>query len=64
MTTPVLEIKNLSVNYHPGRGPLRALRDVSMEIQPGRINRRDAKANTANGSNLPLKLRSPRETSS
>lgn len=37
MTAPVLEIEDLSVSYHTDRGPLRALRDVNMQIDPGRI---------------------------
>ena len=37
MTTPVLEIRDLSVNYDTDRGPLRALRDINIQIQPGRI---------------------------
>jgi oligopeptide/dipeptide ABC transporter ATP-binding protein len=37
MTAPVLEIKGLSVNYHTEAGPLRALRDINLQIQPGRI---------------------------
>jgi oligopeptide/dipeptide ABC transporter ATP-binding protein len=37
MTAPVLDIRNLSVSYRTDRGPLRALRHVSLQIQPGRI---------------------------
>ena len=37
MATPVLEIRDLSVNYHTERGPMRALRDINLQIQPGRI---------------------------
>jgi oligopeptide/dipeptide ABC transporter ATP-binding protein len=37
MTTPVLDIKDLSVSYHTDRGLLRALRNVNMQIDPGRI---------------------------
>ena len=37
MATPVLEIKDLSVNYQTERGPFHALRDVNIKIQPGRI---------------------------
>ena len=37
MTVPVLEIKDLSVNYQTRRGPLRALRNINIQIQPGRI---------------------------
>jgi oligopeptide/dipeptide ABC transporter ATP-binding protein len=37
MTTPVLDIKDLSVSYHTDRGLLRALRNVNMRIDPGRI---------------------------
>jgi oligopeptide/dipeptide ABC transporter ATP-binding protein len=37
MATPVLDIRNLSVNYLTDRGPLRALRGINFKIQPGRI---------------------------
>jgi oligopeptide/dipeptide ABC transporter ATP-binding protein len=37
MTTPVLEIRDLSVNYHTDRGPMCALRGINMAIQSGRI---------------------------
>ncbi len=37
MTTPVLDIDDLSVSYHTDRGVLQALRNVNMQIQPGRI---------------------------
>ncbi len=37
MTTPVLEIRDLSVSYDTQRGPLHALRNVSIQIKPGRI---------------------------
>jgi oligopeptide/dipeptide ABC transporter ATP-binding protein len=37
MTTPVLDIRNLSVGYRTDRGLLHALRNVSIRIQPGRI---------------------------
>ncbi len=37
MTQPVLDIRNLSVSYQTDRGPLRALRNVNLQIQPGRI---------------------------
>ena len=37
MTTPVLDIRNLSVSYRTDRGLLRALRNISMQIQAGRI---------------------------
>jgi oligopeptide/dipeptide ABC transporter ATP-binding protein len=37
MTTPVLDIDDLSVSYHTDRGVLRALRNVNLQIQPGRI---------------------------
>ncbi len=37
MTPPVLDIQNLSVSYHTDRGLLRALRNVNIRIQPGRI---------------------------
>jgi len=37
MTEHVLDIRNLSVSYHTDRGPLRALRNIRMRIEPGRI---------------------------
>jgi oligopeptide/dipeptide ABC transporter ATP-binding protein len=37
MTTPVLDIRNLSVSYHTDRGLLRALRNINIRIHPGRI---------------------------
>ena len=37
MTSPVLDIRDLSVSYQTDRGVLRALRKVNMCIQPGRI---------------------------
>lgn len=37
MEAPVLEIRDLSVNYDTERGPLRALRNIDIQIQPGRI---------------------------
>jgi oligopeptide/dipeptide ABC transporter ATP-binding protein len=37
MTEPVLNIKDLSVSYQTNRGVLRALRNVNLQIQPGRI---------------------------
>lgn len=37
MTTPVLDIRGLSVNYLTDRGPLRALRGINFEIAPGKI---------------------------
>ena len=37
MTTPVLEINDLSVSYHTDRGVLHALRNVNIQIQPGQI---------------------------
>ena len=37
MTTPVLDIRDLSVSYHTDRGLLRALRNINMQILPGRI---------------------------
>jgi len=37
MDSPVLEIRDLSVSYGTERGSLRALRNVNMQIQPGRI---------------------------
>ena len=37
MSEPVLEIKGLSVSYQTEIGVLKALRDVSLRIEPGRI---------------------------
>jgi oligopeptide/dipeptide ABC transporter ATP-binding protein len=37
MSEPVLDIKDLSVSYDTDRGKLRALRNVSMQIQPKQI---------------------------
>jgi len=37
MTTPVLDIRDLSVSYHTDRGLLRALRNINISIHPGRI---------------------------
>ena len=37
MSEPVLDIRDLSVGYHTERGLLRALRNIDMQIQPGRI---------------------------
>ena len=37
MTTPVLDIKDLSVSYDTDRGSLHALRNVNISIEPGRI---------------------------
>jgi oligopeptide/dipeptide ABC transporter ATP-binding protein len=37
MTTPVLDIEDLSVSYQSDRGLLRALRNINIRIQPGRI---------------------------
>jgi len=37
MTGPVLDIRNLSVSYRTEQGLLRALRNVNLQIQPGRI---------------------------
>jgi peptide/nickel transport system ATP-binding protein len=37
MTAPVLDIRDLSVSYHTERGLLRALRNVDLQINPGRI---------------------------
>ena len=37
MTAPILDIRNLSVSYQTKRGLLRALRNIDMQIQPGRI---------------------------
>ena len=37
MTAPVLDITDLSVSYYTDRGLLRALRNVNMQVDPGRI---------------------------
>ncbi len=37
MTSPVLEVKNLSVDYVVGAGTFHALSEVSFEIEPGRV---------------------------
>jgi oligopeptide/dipeptide ABC transporter ATP-binding protein len=37
MGEPVLDIRDLSVSYRTESGPLRALRNVNMQIQPGSI---------------------------
>jgi oligopeptide/dipeptide ABC transporter ATP-binding protein len=37
MSTPVMEIRDLSVSYQTDRGPLQAIRHVDIPIQPGRI---------------------------
>jgi oligopeptide/dipeptide ABC transporter ATP-binding protein len=37
MTEPVLDIRNLCVSYRTERGMLRALRNINLQIQPGRI---------------------------
>jgi oligopeptide/dipeptide ABC transporter ATP-binding protein len=37
MTAPILDIRDLSVSYQTKRGVLRALRNIDMHIQPGRI---------------------------
>src|SRR5438094_4830009 len=37
MTGPVLEVKNLSVDYVVGAGTFHALSEVSLEIEPGRV---------------------------
>jgi len=37
MSEPVLDIRDLSVSYHTDRGLLRALRNINMQIHPGRI---------------------------
>ncbi len=37
MSTPILDIRDLSVSYRTDRGLLRALRNIDMQIQPGRI---------------------------
>ena len=37
MIAPILDIRDLSVSYHTNRGLLRALRNIDMQIQPGRI---------------------------
>ena len=37
MSVPVLEISRLSVSYQTDRGPLKALRDVSLLVPEGKI---------------------------
>jgi oligopeptide/dipeptide ABC transporter ATP-binding protein len=37
MSTPVLDIQNLSVNYQTEHGTLQALRDVSLQVPAGKI---------------------------
>jgi len=37
MGKPVLDISDLTVSYHTERGHLRALRNINMQIEPGRI---------------------------
>ncbi len=37
MSTPILDIRDLSVSYHTDSGLLRALRNIDMQIQAGRI---------------------------
>ncbi len=37
MTTPTLDIRNLSVSYQTDRGELRALRNINLQIPAGRI---------------------------
>jgi oligopeptide/dipeptide ABC transporter ATP-binding protein len=37
MTAPILDIRDLSVSYQTKRGLLRALRNINMQIQAGRI---------------------------
>lgn len=37
MSEPVLDVRDLSVSYTTGLGMLRALRDVSLRVEPGRI---------------------------
>jgi len=37
MSEPVLDIRDLSVSYHTDRGLLRALRNINLSIDPGRI---------------------------
>ena len=37
MISPVLDIRDLSVSYRTSRGPLRALRNVSFQVEAGRI---------------------------
>ena len=37
MTTPVLDIRDLSVSYRSERGPIHALRHINMRVSPGRI---------------------------
>src|SRR5579859_5280399 len=35
MTHPILTVRNLRVEYHARRGQVKAIRDVSFELQPG-----------------------------
>jgi oligopeptide/dipeptide ABC transporter ATP-binding protein len=37
MTAPVLDVRDLSVTYQTDRGALHAIRNINMQIQPGRI---------------------------
>ena len=37
MTTPVLDIRDLSVSYRSERGPIHALRHINMRVSPSRI---------------------------
>ncbi len=37
MSEPVLDIRDLSVSYHTDRGSLRALRNINLSVDPGRI---------------------------
>ena len=37
MAEPILSVRNLDVDYITGSGPVRGLKDVSIDVQPGEI---------------------------